>query len=124
MKHRCWKCWVTGLALVQLLVLGFDISLLWPGPGVTVANFHRIEKGMPLADVEAILGGPAEARKRYVFLDYRGEWPPLVERCVWFGGPNCGLIVWLDEQGRVGSKEWSNRPTPLWDWLCWRFTRR
>jgi len=28
-----WKLWVTGIALVQLLVIGVDVALLWPLPG-------------------------------------------------------------------------------------------
>ena len=45
-----------GLALVAVLVY----CLLPPGPGVTRANFDRLDDGMSLAQVEALLG-PREA---------------------------------------------------------------
>jgi hypothetical protein len=48
--------------LAGLLVLGVGGWLLWPWPrssAITAENAAKIQKGMTLAEVEAILGGPA-----------------------------------------------------------------
>jgi hypothetical protein len=47
-----------GLALVALAFVATEAAL-GPRPGVTAANVERIRPGMPLADVEALLGGKA-----------------------------------------------------------------
>jgi hypothetical protein len=47
--------WLGGLALIALALLLTD-GLLWE-PGLTEDNVRRIRPGMPLAEVEALLGG-------------------------------------------------------------------
>ena len=54
-KRACW--WLAGLALVVGALLLTD-RLLWQ-PGLTEDNVSRIRPGMTLAEVEALLGGPA-----------------------------------------------------------------
>ena len=49
--------WLAGLALVVGALLLTD-ALLW-APGLTEGNVRRIRPGMSLAEVEALLGGPA-----------------------------------------------------------------
>src|SRR5262245_59735696 len=49
--------WLPGLALVALALFLTD-SLLWQ-PGLTEDNVRRLRPGMTLAEVEALLGGPA-----------------------------------------------------------------
>jgi hypothetical protein len=49
--------WLAGLALVVCALLLTD-RLLW-APGLTEDNVRRIRPGMTLAEVEALLGGPA-----------------------------------------------------------------
>jgi hypothetical protein len=49
--------WLAGLALVAGALLLTD-RLLWR-PGLTEDNVRRIRVGMTLAEVEALLGGPA-----------------------------------------------------------------
>ena len=49
--------WLVGLALVVGALLLTD-RLLWQ-PGLTEDNVRRIRPGMTLAEVEALLGGPA-----------------------------------------------------------------
>ena len=49
---------MAGLVGVVLVV----VAMLPPSPGVTRANFDRIEKGMTRAQVEAILGQKADGR--------------------------------------------------------------
>ena len=48
-------------ATFTLAVVGFAVVAMWPpSPGVTQANFDRIEYGMTLAEVEAIFGRSAD----------------------------------------------------------------
>jgi hypothetical protein len=49
--------WMGGVALVVGVLLLTD-WLLWE-PGLTEDNVRRIRPVMPLAEVEALLGGPA-----------------------------------------------------------------
>jgi len=45
---------------VALMLLGVVGWVLWyPPPGITLENAERIHQGMTLAEVEALLGGPA-----------------------------------------------------------------
>ena len=48
---------IAALPLVIVAVTLGVLAMLPPGPGVTKANFDRIEKGMTLAQVELLLGG-------------------------------------------------------------------
>ena len=83
---------MAGLVGVVLFVL----AMLPPGPGVTKANFDRVEKGMTRAQVVAILG-----KATYE--------PPG-----WGGGPywtsNSGdeIRVRFDENQRVESMIWDD----------------
>lgn len=50
---------VAGI-LAILLGAGFGVGMMLPpSPGITKANFDRIEKGMMISDVEIILGRKA-----------------------------------------------------------------
>ena len=51
---------IASLPLTIVVTLGIA-AILPPGPGVTKANFGRIEKGMTEAEVEAIFGVPAHS---------------------------------------------------------------
>jgi hypothetical protein len=55
--RRLSVLWLAGLALVVGALLLTD-RLLW-APGLTEDNVRRIRPGMTLAEVEALLGGPA-----------------------------------------------------------------
>jgi hypothetical protein len=52
-----------ALPLAMALTLGV-LAMLQPRPGVTKANFDRIQEGMSMAEVEQILGGRS-GRKTY-----------------------------------------------------------
>jgi hypothetical protein len=73
-KRAC--LWLAGLALVVGALLLTD-SLLWQ-PGLTEDNVRRIRPGMTLAEVEALLGGPAadtsEMPADYPAYRWQREW--------------------------------------------------
>jgi outer membrane protein assembly factor BamE (lipoprotein component of BamABCDE complex) len=56
------KRWITlaGILAACVCLTLAVLAMLPPHPGVTLANIERIEDGMTLAEVEKILGGPAE----------------------------------------------------------------
>lgn len=57
MTRRHWKSMFAALA--SLACTGYIGLSVWPTlPGITRANFARIELGMTQAQTEAILGGP------------------------------------------------------------------
>jgi hypothetical protein len=68
--------WLAGLALVVGALLLTD-RLLW-APGLTENNVRRIRPGMNLAEVEALLGGPAadsfEMPEDYPAFRWQREW--------------------------------------------------
>ena len=71
MRRRAYL-WLAGLALVVLALLLTD-RLLWQ-PGLTQDNVRRIRPGMTLAEVEALLGGPAAET-----IDLQAEGSPLAQ---------------------------------------------
>jgi hypothetical protein len=90
--------WLAGVALVVGALLLTD-RLLWQ-PGLTEGNVRRIKPGMTLAEVEALLGGPATDTVGFAKyadrLDYRwsqrwkarGAW---AEVAFFAGGPSPDL---------------------------------
>lgn len=73
-------------------------AMLPPTPGVTKANLDRIEIGMTVDEVNAILGPP----------EWHGETnnPNL---CIcWVGNDGRGS-VYFDTSGRISSKTWDER---------------
>jgi hypothetical protein len=53
---RSWKLWVTGIAVVQLLVIGVDMALLWPMPSEAEQLVVQIRPGMSANDVINLAG--------------------------------------------------------------------
>ena len=79
---------IASVPLVIVMMLGV-LALLLPSPGVSKANFDRIEKGMTSAQVEQILGGEAKTIEP------------------WFGGirdnPGAKVAVWkADDESKAG----------------------
>jgi hypothetical protein len=68
--------WLAGLALVALALLLTD-RLLWQ-PGLTEDNVRRLRPGMTLAEVEALLGGPAADT-----FEMPADWPAYRWRRKW-----------------------------------------
>jgi hypothetical protein len=105
---------LTLAAAMALLVLW----LVPACPAVTKANFDRIEIGMSLAQVEAILGTdrgdrgiPACDEEGHILL----EW----DEAMWSGNDGIALIA-LDEHGQVVRNRWRDDPLPffkqIWRW--------
>jgi hypothetical protein len=63
MRRRKLRWVVAGLA-VALVAVGAVVLSLWPNPSrrITRENFELIQKGMTLAEAEAILGLPGDYR--------------------------------------------------------------
>jgi hypothetical protein len=106
--------WLTGIALVQLFVIGVSAAILFPAPGVTVINFYKIEEGMPLEEVEALLGGPADLVGCESDLSLHS----------WADGPTRWISVGFDATGKACKKSLLRGQDTFWDRLRWRYRRK
>jgi hypothetical protein len=111
--------------LTACVVLGVSLWLLWPRSAINEDNYARIEVGMALDEVEAILGGPARdestgplvSRARtddddmgwfdVEFFQFSYDWRvPLESRSPRHWRSDRLLIrVEVDPQGRVAAKD-------------------
>jgi hypothetical protein len=82
-----------GIALVAG-ALALTHELLSPWPGVTAANVERIRKGMPRAEVEALLGGPGN------------DWQPWGNGSIVWTDGHCSVQVWFKGQPPRASGIW------------------
>ena len=98
---------VASLASAALLVLW----LLPARPAVTKANFDRIEIGMTLSDVEAILGAD---RGRPVFIVYVHISQELEQ---WEGDEGIISIILDHQDHRVIRKVWHDSPLTIFERL-------
>ena len=89
--------WAGALALLGLVV-ALVVWLMSPRPGTTLVNYQRIQNGMTLAEVEAVLGRPADETVG-VMLE-----PPVPPGRAWEGS-GLRVTVWLDGAGAVSGKE-------------------
>src|SRR5581483_10869205 len=89
--------------------------LLAQQPGVTKANFERIEEGMTRREVEALLGGPpcddSPSGRNWSEL-HNGKLTLGWTREVWGGNHGAARLV-FNEEGHVVHKHWSDSPEPL-----------
>jgi hypothetical protein len=108
--------WLLGVALVVGALLLTD-ALLWQ-PGLTEDNVRRIRPGLTLAEVEALLGGPAadtfEMPADYPAYRWQREWRE--------GGETVEVQFFAD--GRVKAAQGRGRPQPgplarLRAWVGW-----
>jgi hypothetical protein len=101
MTKKRWLLVATCLAsLIGLPIV--VTALLPPAPGVTQANFDRIEDGMTTAEVEAILGAPS---KHKLPTPAPGEMKIGHSRRLWGGGNGQpAVIVVFTEDERVFEK--------------------
>jgi hypothetical protein len=107
------------LALAAVaLTLGL-VVLLPPSPGVTAANFERVQMGMTLAEVDALMTREGT----------EGTGDHRTTLAIWYtrSGTVCGRIIFeRDAKGewRVMRKDWSEPPDTLLDRLVARFYRQ
>src|SRR5438128_9441402 len=96
--------WLAGVALVGGALLLTD-RLLWQ-PGLTEGNVRRIRPGMTLAEVEALLGGPAadtfEMPADYPAYRWKREWR----------GEGAAVDVQFSADGRVMATAGRGRSRP------------
>jgi hypothetical protein len=115
-RTRRLLLFVPSTGLVGLAVAAW---LLWPRTAIKRANAAKIKEGMTLAEVEAILGGPARddytgptepARPRTLgdIAGPGGSNPPSKPRSVeawhsleWWTSDRAYILVALTEDGRV-----------------------
>jgi hypothetical protein len=111
------RYFIVAALFASLASVGFVAALLMsngPGvtnaPGVTKANFDRIEKGMTLQEVEQILGSPG----KYTWGGYH-----------WEGDDGVTAFVEFDFDGAsAGGKSWQDsRESPLDKIWCWLHLR-
>jgi hypothetical protein len=130
-----------AVSLAVLAVVAARPILLPPtNPRITEANFERIERGMTLANVEALLGppgdyrtGPTQPSPRILSGRSWGPWWTYegVSQQHW-EGDGARITVWLDPDGRVlESLAFPMEPEPVgllallrWRWDHWRKSRR
>ena len=79
-----------GLALMALAFAFTDWAVSLQ-PGVTEANVKRLRTGMPLSEVERILGRPADSEFRAPVL----SWPPQPRPYdgYWHGGEGTAWVI-------------------------------
>jgi len=117
-----------AVLLVALVLLG--VTLLWVAafrPGITHANFERIELGHRQADVEALLAGPPRDFSPHGIIGWaelhNGLRAPGHRKEVW-GGDVGAVVVVFDEEGAVAAKDWQDYPLSITDnlfrWLLFR----
>jgi hypothetical protein len=108
------------LLLVALVAAGLAAAFFWlqlPRPGVTRANFERLEEGMTLEEVETILGRPGVGylmdEDDLVLPDLVSDDPenPANINNLWVGYEIL-VLVDFDAHIRVCHKRMEDRPRP------------
>jgi hypothetical protein len=95
--RKLLKCWYVWLGLVLLLGLAGSVALILANPSrITQANFDRIQDGMSIGDVEAILW---KADGLWTVGD-RGTG---ISSHLWYSGPNWVRVDFID--GSADDKE-------------------
>jgi hypothetical protein len=96
------------VALLATIAMTIGVLAMWPSsPGVVRANFHRIENGMTMEEVEAIFEG--EPGQQMITQGLAG-FPVIPD--------NISAFYWKEEDGsfalvifrddRVSDKQWGN----------------
>jgi hypothetical protein len=112
MSKKCWFTIIVLFALGVALVIALPV-LMPPTPGVTYANYSRIEIGMPREKVEALLGTPSLAAERGdLVIDIRsfdsGDKTP--DWFYWRNEDSDHVQILFDESGRVRIAHWNGWP--------------
>jgi len=109
------------LVLFATGALALSAWLMPARPGVTRSNFERVQDGMTLAEVSAVLGEPSDVSPggRAWGALHDGPRPINYAKHVW-GGDTGGVYVMFDEKGGASYREWQDPPTES----SWRRLRR
>jgi hypothetical protein len=92
-----------GVAALGLLVgLGMAVLRWQHGPGVSWANYRRIEAGMPRSEVRALLGRPGQRVPFYGVVGVEAEF-----EC--WDGLTGEISVFFDKRDRVEGKDWRGK---------------
>jgi hypothetical protein len=108
MKRRYYA--IAGLFPACFCVILALFAILPPRPGVTKANFDRIEVGMTLPEVEAILG--TDRGSRPIVTDIM---LPIGHEIEEWGGDEGFANIVFDEHKRMVSKDWVSAPLSFLD---------
>jgi hypothetical protein len=108
------KRWVVlaGMLVACVCLTLAVLALLPPRPGVTPANFERIEDGMTHEEVEKILGGPGVEidRLEYVFWTSPAQTARISVLAWEHRYDGTYLTVRFDRHNRVIQKDWAQSP--------------
>jgi outer membrane protein assembly factor BamE (lipoprotein component of BamABCDE complex) len=88
-----WWCAIVAMFLTASVLVFAIPALVPPTPGITYANYSRIEKGMSRAEVEALLGKPKEKSS-----------------IIWENADDDLVTVVFDRNGKVESAAWNHWP--------------
>jgi hypothetical protein len=108
-KKRRYLVCASTLAACVCIVLGV-LAMMPARPGVTKANFDRIEEGMTQAEVDALLGKSRRGSSTMgggtiiTFADYLGD-----------DGARAAIVFWNDRAD--GDKSWTDSTETLTDKL-------
>jgi hypothetical protein len=93
--------WVGVLAVL----VGFGLAVVrWiEGPGVSLANFQRIDVGMPRSEVRRMLGGQGQR------VPFHGTVGVDAEFECWDGDAG-EIAVFFDARDRAEKKDWRGKP--------------
>ena len=114
---RRWRLWLlAALLLVGAVALGYALAL-WPGPGVTTANFEKLHEGMTRQQVNDILG----AENLLQGAGYPND-PSLEADLYYEEGGDLGIAVQFQDQ-RVAGKAAVEVPRTLGGFLRGRLIK-
>jgi len=104
-RKRLWV--IAGIFVSMACLVLVTFAMLPPRPGVTKANFDRIEEGMMLEEVEAIFGC------RGAFLDNEIIAKNNEKEILWSAAPDGAIAIRFNQDNKVIKIERaaSTRPT-------------
>jgi hypothetical protein len=99
-KHWIVLCLVAGLAVAGIVWFVFV-----PRPGITIANFERVQRGMTEDEVDAILGLPGKQSN-----DEYNQSPGKTDRLIVWDSKDVTVFVFFDkyEERVVDTQSYSN----------------
>jgi hypothetical protein len=110
--------WLAVAGILVCLGLALPFTLPTPPlvPGVTKANFCRIQEGMTKAEVEMLLGRQGSSSIRFIEGTERGPSPP--NECKAWIEDKFVIGVSFNQDGIVIDKEWCDLREGAFQQLC------